>query len=71
MRAPSAIEVDEAAIAYATLAQEAGFAGFAIRTTESGDVRVAGLALPAGLIVKMLRAAADVYEGQAYRDAMN
>lgn len=54
--------LDDRAIDLCADYQTEGSAAFVIRTMESGDCRVIGLQLPASLVARMLRAAADMYE---------
>lgn len=49
-------------------AQDQGMAAFVLHTLESGDVRLISLSLPRGMVVRMLRDAADGYEKQAAPD---
>ena len=64
-------EWDRAAADLCAWAQEEGFAGFAIRTNEDGSVRFVGPRLPANLVAKMLRSAADGYEAQVAPETLN
>lgn len=53
---------DEIAVGLCQAYQAEGLAGFVIRTTDAGDVRLIGLQLPPEVVAQMLRTAADAYE---------
>ena len=53
---------DDIAVGLCQAYQSVGLAGFVIRTTDTGDVRLIGLQLPPEVVSKMLRIAADAYE---------
>jgi hypothetical protein len=57
--------IDEQAASLSRDYAKHGSAAFQIRTTESGDIRVIGMSLPAESVAKMLHAAADAYLAQA------
>ena len=63
--------LDEIGMAFAQACHEQGFAGFSLRTTDEGDVRMVGLSLPPSLVAYMLRAAADAYEEQVTEGRVN
>lgn len=65
------IALDDRAMDLCADYQSAGSAAFVIRTLESGDCRIIGLSLPAIMVAKMLRTAADVYEQNTAQDTYN
>lgn len=64
-------DLDDIGVAFARACQDQGTAGFAVRTTETGDVRLIGVALPPKLVAHMLRTAADAYEAQVAPETVN
>jgi hypothetical protein len=64
-------DIDQCGLDFAALCQAAGYAGFAIRTTENGDLRLIALTLPVGIVCQMLRTAADVYEANSEPETVN
>lgn len=64
-------DLDDQGVAWAQACQDEGIAGFCIRTTESGDIRLIGLSLPPKMVARMLRIAADAYEEQVPAEVLN
>lgn len=64
-------DLDDQGVAWAQACQDEGIAGFCIRTTEDGGVRLIGLSLPPKLVADMLHAAADGYLAQVPEGTLN
>lgn len=65
------IDLDAVAVDLCSAYQAEGSAAFVIRTMESGDVRIVGLALPQGMVCQMLRTAAEIYEQSSAGETVN
>lgn len=63
--------LDGIAQLFAEECAELGLAGFSIRSTMDGSVRLVGMQLPTNLVASMLRQAADGYERQVGETPLN
>lgn len=64
-------ELTKAAADLCVWGSEEGVAMFVLHTMDDGNTRFIGPKLPASLVARMLRAAADGYEAQVAPESLN